>query len=99
MTEQMVQDIAHDAIQREFDPNYANDKVGFLVKGYVYYRDKLRALDEEYTKQKQPMVDVMNKLSGLLQEFLDKTNATSVKTEEGTFYQSTKYTASLADPQ
>ncbi len=98
MTDTETQEMAHDAVQREFNPNYIDEKVGFVVKGYVQLRDKLRALDEEHDKKRKPIVDMINELSGHLQEFLDKSGAKSVKTRDGTFYASTRYTTSLADP-
>ncbi len=93
-----TQEIAHDAVQREFNPEYINEKVGVVVKGYVQLRDKLRELDTAHDEKRKPIVDMMNQLSGTLQEFLDKSGSKSVKTEFGTFYASTRYTTSLADP-
>ena len=93
-----TQEIAHDAIQREFNPTYINDKVGVVVKGYVALRDKLKELDEAHEAKRKPFVDLINQLSGELQSFLDKSGSNSVRTNDGTFYQSTRYTTSLADP-
>lgn len=98
MTDTETQEIAHDNIQREFNPNYINDKVGVVVKGYVALRDKLRELDDAHEQKRKPIVDMINQLSGQMQEFLDKSGSKSVKTADGTFYQSTRYTTSLADP-
>ena len=42
---------------------------------------------------------MQNVLTTWLQDFLETAGAQSVKTKEGTVYASTRYTASLADPQ
>lgn len=73
-------------------------KVNQRVAQYVQIRDALKALEEEYEKKKQPLVDAQNMLTGWLQDFLEKAGADSIKTDAGTCYNSTRYTASLADP-
>lgn len=98
MDSALTQEIAHDALQREFNPNYVNEKVGFYVKSYVALRDRLREIDEAHKVAREPLVTTMNEVAGVLQTFLDKSGSKSVKTDQGTFYATTKYTASLADP-
>ena len=69
------------------------------VAQYVQVRDAIAAqkkLDEEKLK---PLVDLQNLLTGWLQDFMDKAGADSVKTSSGTCYSSSRYTASLADPE
>lgn len=73
-------------------------KVDQRVGQYIQVRDALKALEEEYEKKKQPLVEVQNLLNGWLMDFLDKAGADSIKTAAGTCYLSTRYTASLADP-
>lgn len=68
------------------------------VKQYVQVRDVLKRLEDEYNKKRAPLLEVQSLLSGILEHALDQNNAENVKTEHGTFYRSTRYTANLADP-
>ena len=68
------------------------------VQQYVWMRDKLKEMDEAHKIACQEYKDIQEKLSGAMQLFLDKTGSTSVKTRYGTFYSSTRYTATLVDP-
>lgn len=69
------------------------------VKQYIAVRDALKKMDEEHDARKKPLVDLQNTLTGWLQQFMEEAGAENVKTSEGTCYQSTRYTASLADPE
>ena len=69
------------------------------VGQYIQIRNKLKEIDKEYDDKRKPLVELQNILSGWMQEFLTKSNAESVRTAHGTCYQSTRYTASLADPE
>lgn len=68
------------------------------IRQYVQVRDVLKRLDEEHDAKRKPLVELQQILSGKLQEALTANNATSLKTEAGTCYISTRYTTSLADP-
>ena len=70
-----------------------------FVAQYVALRDKLKAMDEEHEKRKKPVREALEAVGGLLTELLEKTNSEAISTEHGTCYTSTRYTASLADPQ
>src|ERR1017187_7438939 len=69
------------------------------IAKFIEIRDMLKAMDEAHDKAKEPLLEVRDWLTGWMQEFLDKTGAESVKTAAGTCYSTTRYTASLADPQ
>ena len=69
------------------------------VDQYIQVRNKLKQLDDEFELKRKPLVELQQMLSGWMQEFLTKAQADSVKTAHGTCYQSTRYTASLADPE
>jgi hypothetical protein len=75
----------------------APDSVGKWIEHYVAIRDKLKQMEEDHTKKIAPLVDLQNKLTGLLQGFLDQSGSESVKTAHGTCYTSTRYSASLPD--
>jgi hypothetical protein len=69
------------------------------VGQYIQIRNALKKIDDEYEAKRKPLVELQQMLSGWMQAFLTKANADSVKTAHGTCYQSTRYTASLADPE
>lgn len=81
------------------DPTVANVKVERRVKEYIQCRDALAKRKDEFEASIKPLVELQNMLTGWLQSFMDEAGAESVKTSEGTCYSSTKYTASLADPE
>lgn len=68
------------------------------VEQYIQLRDKLKAMDVEYEEKRKPLRAMQDILSGWLQEFLEKSGGTAIKTKHGTVYLSTRYSASLADP-
>jgi hypothetical protein len=68
------------------------------VEQYIQVRDAIKRLDEKWEKEKAPLLEIQQILSGKLEAALDASNAVNIKTEAGTFYKSTRYTASLADP-
>lgn len=67
------------------------------IAQYIQLRDKLKFLDEEHDKKRKPLQELMDILSGILQKFMGDNNLENLKTEAGTCYVSTRYTASLAD--
>lgn len=68
------------------------------VAQYIAVRDKLRALDARHEAEIKPLLEIQQILSGKLEEFLATNKLDNSKTAHGTFYRSTRYTASLADP-
>lgn len=86
-------------ITAEAPPNPINVKVQERVKQYVKTRDAIKAMDEAHEEAKRPLVELQNLLTGWLQNFMEQAGADNVKTSEGTCYHSTRYTASLADPE
>ena len=68
------------------------------VEQYVQIRDALKRIEEKYEAERKPLLEIQEILSGMMQEFLDTNKVDNAKTKHGTFYRSTRYTASLADP-
>lgn len=66
---------------------------------YVQVRDKIREISERHAEELKPFVEIQNALTSWFTEQLDKVGAKSVKTAQGTVYQSTRYSASLSDPK
>jgi hypothetical protein len=69
------------------------------VKQYIELRDVLKKMDDAHDEAKKPLVELQNLLTGWMQNFLEQAGADSVKTSEGTCYSTTRFTASLADPE
>ncbi len=69
------------------------------VEQYIAVRDTIQARKQAFEEQLKPLVDIQNMLTGWMQNFLEQAGADSVKTSHGTCYSTTRYTASLADPE
>lgn len=80
-------------------PPEAAQKFERRTKQYVALRDKIREISERHTAELKPFVDLQNDLTAWFTQELDTVGAKSVKTSEGTVYQSTRYSASLNDPK
>lgn len=66
---------------------------------YVAVRDKIKEITERHSEELKPFVELQNQLTAWFTEELDRVGAKSVKTEQGTVYQSTRYSAALNDPK
>lgn len=66
---------------------------------YVTVRDKIREISARHEEELKPFIEVQNMLTAWFTEQLDTVGAKSVKTTQGTVYQSTRYSASLSDPK
>ena len=62
-------------------------------------RDKIKEISERHAEELKPLTNLQNDLTAWFTEELDRVGAKSVKTTEGTVYQSTRYSASLSDPK
>jgi hypothetical protein len=69
------------------------------VQQYVEIRDAIKAANEKHEASIQPLVEIQNLLTGWLQQFMETAGADNIKTKHGTCYNSTRYSASLADPE
>ena len=70
-----------------------------LVMLYVAVRDRIRTMKKAHEEALAQWIAREEQLSGALQEFLETNKLTNLKTKHGTCYISTRYTASLADPE
>jgi hypothetical protein len=69
------------------------------VGQYISIRDRLKEMDDEFEKKRAPLVELQNLLTGWMMQFLETSGADSIKTSAGTCFNSTRYSASLADPK
>ena len=65
---------------------------------YVALRAKKKEIQDRHKVELQPINDILDKLEGLFLDFLNNTGQDSAKTPGGTFYRTTRNTASLEDP-
>lgn len=69
------------------------------VGQYIQVRDAIKKLKDQHEEQLKPLVELQNVLTGWLQTCLETSGAEAIKTKAGTCYSTTRYTASLADPE
>ena len=67
------------------------------VEQYVKLRDHIDKLKERHAEELKPFIETQNLLSGWMLSFLERTGSQSIKTKAGSFYVTTRYSASLAD--
>lgn len=69
------------------------------IAQYVKIRDAIKEANDKFAEQMQPMIETQNLLTAWLTQKLETVGAESVKTKAGTVYTTTRYSATLADPQ
>lgn len=74
-------------------------KYDLRVGQYLQVRDAIRELKERHTAELKPLNDLKNRLSSWLISHLEADGAKSVRTDYGTVYSTTKWSASLSDPK
>jgi hypothetical protein len=79
------------------DPNAARFEA--VVSKYVEIRDEIKARNDAHATAMTEITETQNLLTAWLTKHLEAVGAESVRTKAGTVYSSTRYSASLADPQ
>ena len=74
-------------------------EVELRVKQFVAIRDKIKEIEDRHATELEEPKAIKDLLQGLLMKLLEAVGADSIKTSEGTCFNSTRYTASLADPK
>lgn len=69
------------------------------VGQYVQLRDKIKELDDAHKEGMKPYREALEKLGNILLNHLNDMNAESIKASAGTFFKTTKKSASLDDPE
>lgn len=70
------------------------------IAQYVMVRDRIKEVEDRHTAELKPLRDIQERLTGLISQFMEANNITdNLKSKSGTCYLSTRYTASLADPE
>lgn len=79
--------------------NEDEHKFEMYVGAYVKLRDQIKAKNDAHAETMAKDLELQNMLTAWLTANLERVGAESVKTKAGTVYSSTRYSASLADPQ
>jgi len=67
---------------------------------YIEIRDELKRIDAAHEESRKPLRNMQARLAGMIRTFMETNNITdNLKSKSGTCYLSTKWSASLADPQ
>jgi hypothetical protein len=75
------------------------DDIDKRIGQYIDIRDALKRLDEKQALERQPLLLIQERLAGIIRTFMESNNITkNLKSASGTAILSTRYTASLADP-
>ena len=74
------------------------EKINKRVAQYVAVREEKRQLEAKYKELAARINNILNKLECEMLAFLDQTGQERARTNEGTVYVRTDYSASLADP-
>lgn len=69
------------------------------VAKYLEIRDLIKELDDAHDAKLKPLREIQERVAGWLQEFMDRTGIDAVKTKHGTAYTTTRYSATLPDPE
>lgn len=67
------------------------------VEQYIAVRDKIKAEDEAHKVRQAPLKETLEMLAGVLTKHMEDTHSEAIRTEKGTCYVTTRYSASLAD--
>ena len=67
------------------------------VEQYIAIRDKIKAEEEAHKEKQKPLKDALEQLAGVLMQFMTETGSDGIKTDAGTCYVTTRWSASLAD--
>lgn len=70
-----------------------------MVLRFIEIRDVLKALEDAYEAKRKPLLEVKERISGELMQFLDDNKLTNAQTKHGTVHTTTRSSASLTDAQ
>lgn len=67
------------------------------VQQYIAVRDKIKEREAAHKEELKPLKETLEKLGGVLLQFMEETGSEGIRTDNGTCYITTRYSASLAD--
>lgn len=69
-----------------------------LIKNFVLVRDTIKAADDAHKERMKPVRELQEQLNAAIIAGLNLAGVDSVRTENGTAYRNTKFTATIEDP-
>jgi hypothetical protein len=70
------------------------------IQQYIDIRDALKRVEEKYDAERKPLQEIQDRLAGIIRTFMETNNITNnLKSKSGTCILSTRWSATLADPQ
>lgn len=72
--------------------------IGTRIEQYIKLRDLIKERDDAHKQAMQPYREALEKLNGLMLDYLTQIGGDSVKSDAGTVYRTMKRSASLEDP-
>jgi hypothetical protein len=74
--------------------------IDMRIAQYIQIRDAIKVLEEKQENERKPLLEIQERLAGIIRVFMEKNNITdNLKSKSGTAILSTRYTASVADPE
>ncbi len=67
------------------------------TRQYIEIRDALKRIEEKYDAEKRPLLEIQERLSGIISDCMNANNLENLKTEAGTCYTSSRSSASVQD--
>lgn len=69
------------------------------IAKYLEIRNLMKELDDAHDAKLKPLREIQERIAGWLQEFMDSSGSEAIKTKHGTAYTTTRYSATLPDPE
>lgn len=76
-----------------------DERLDKWVQQFLWARGAKKALEDAHEEKMKELNSIMEQLKGRLQSFLDTHGLDNAKTKFGTVHNTTRWTASLADPK
>ena len=69
------------------------------IEQYIQIRDLLKAVDERWNLERKPLLELQDRLAGIIGSSLDESNVTNMKSKAGVCFFTHTSKATLADPE
>jgi hypothetical protein len=79
-------------------PAPASEDMDKRLQQYITVRDAIKRLDENHNNARKNLLDLQERVGGKIRAFMDANKLENLKTEHGTAYTTTVFSASVADP-
>lgn len=80
-------------------PDTIPENIEKRIQQFVEIRDLMDALKEKHSRELKPLQELQEQLTGIIRSFMDAHSLANVKTDAGTCYTTTRYTATVQDAE